>query len=115
MDDNCPLVANPDQVDSDSDGIGDVCEMSSLASELKHSYSIYPNPAKSQVRIIGLGNHVKTIRVISIYGKLVSIIDSSEISSDNIIIDMESYNPGFYIIQMVLSDNSFVVDHITKS
>jgi len=26
-DDNCPLVVNPDQVDSDSDGIGNACEM----------------------------------------------------------------------------------------
>lgn len=25
-DDNCPLVSNPDQADSDGDGIGDVCE-----------------------------------------------------------------------------------------
>ena len=30
LDDNCPLVANPDQEDFDNDGIADVCDPTSI-------------------------------------------------------------------------------------
>ena len=41
--DNYPDVFNPDQIDSDNDGIGDACN--NQVEEIKFSIYVCPNPA----------------------------------------------------------------------
>ena len=54
IEDNCPLVANTDQADSDGDGIGDACaEASNAILEIKNGDRVNQNQALLQVVVFG--------------------------------------------------------------
>ncbi len=52
--DNCPLVANADQADTDSDLVGDACEVAAAITEVRNPNDSKHTPPKTIVKVSGL-------------------------------------------------------------
>ncbi|HMW96975.1 MAG TPA: hypothetical protein PJ983_06975, partial [Flavobacteriales bacterium] len=66
-------VANPDQADSDANGIGDLCEQIGIAENEVVAFSIAPNPATDLVTVTCGDARVRTLHFFDLSGKLIHV------------------------------------------
>ena len=100
MIDNCPDFWNPNQFDTDEDGIGDACEeVFSLDNSIQIQYEIYPNPfsTNTTIRFNNPNFHLIQLEVFSLSGK--SVFKDS-FNSDVVHISSSSFSIGLYIIEI---------------
>lgn len=70
-----------------------------LAETGKSSIAVYPNPSKDIVNVVG--NNIRKIDIINVYGQ---IIYSKEFKDDSIQVDLKEYSAGTYLIRIVSND-----------
>ena len=96
--DNCPLVYNPDQTDTNNDGIGDDCDGIDLNENNDFTWNIYPNPFTNYtvIKFENAYNNKVSVQIINLSGKIVYHI--KQIESGHKI--ENTFAPGYYIIQL---------------
>ncbi len=91
--DNCPLIANEDQLDSNLNGIGDICDI-----EDSNNFIIY----KNDVTCINKNNGSITINAKAKYEYLASIVGpngySLNVSFSNLVLEEKNLKAGEYLI-----------------
>ena len=71
--DNCAWVANPDQADSDGNGIGDLCEQIGIGENTITAFTIAPNPATDHVIVTCGDTRARTLAFFDLSGKLIQV------------------------------------------
>jgi hypothetical protein len=78
--------------------------LSSPEIEFNKGYKIFPTPVKDNLTIESTGN-VKSLELFDFQGRRLRDI---EINSTTYQLDMSSFTPGIYIIQLKSADGNFV-------
>jgi hypothetical protein len=110
--DNCPDHYNPDQADSDEDGIGDACDEVTTGINqiiLQDKFQIYPNPASNELHIKGVQG--ATIQLISLLGV---VLQTNTMNANLITINLNELPTGVYIVR-IINDNSITQHKIIKN
>ena len=97
--DNCILDYNPNQDDSNNNGVGDVCDENiELTENNEFEWSIYPNPFKNYTTIVFTNPNNKEfeIKIINISGKVIY----SQITKNDKHIINNSFSSGYYIVEL---------------
>ena len=96
--DNCPDEYNPNQEDSNNDGIGDACDGIGLE-ENEFEWNIYPNPFSNftNIKFSNPSNNLFEINLYDISGQLVK---NYKTKSNNLVIYRDSFAEGFYIVEI---------------
>ncbi|MHC1708690.1 MAG: T9SS type A sorting domain-containing protein [Bacteroidales bacterium] len=78
--------------------------------------SVYPNPVKSSLYINGLENlkNVSRIEVFNVTGTLVLSLNSDWMKSKPLLIQMDEFNPGIYIIRITSDDGENTVRFVKE-
>ena len=93
--DNCPMVFNPDQKDSDGDGIGDICATAIFINEHEGGKQpiVFPNPASEFVHV-----YAQSGCQVKILNSLGSTIYSELMNAEKISIPVKAFQPGMYVV-----------------
>lgn len=100
--DNCPNVANVDQLDSDSNGIGDACDnvQNNIQNNIQNKVHIYPNPATDVLYIqASIGSK---IRIVNVFGSPIKELFMTE---KRLSFNVRDLPNGIYIIQLINGNN----------
>jgi hypothetical protein len=121
--DNCPNIYNPEQEDSDVDGLGNACDSTLLSikvnDELIDNFDIfqnYPNPFNSRTNIsFNLSETSEiSISVFNITGQLVDTILTGQfiIGNHNIYWNAENIPSGTYYIQLSVGNHQQIIKSV---
>ena len=94
--DNCPNVYNPDQIDSDNNGVGDACNETSI-NEIKSIIKIFPNPARDILNISMNKIRNTKLNILDLAGKYIHQQDLTNAKNK---IDLSKFSSGIYTIQI---------------
>jgi hypothetical protein len=74
---------------------------------------VYPNPTENNIQISSTksDNIINNIIVFTIYGK---ILINKEYHSNNIIINLNGYSDGVYLVKCVMKDGRTIVKKVIK-
>ena len=61
--------------------------------------SVYPNPAKSTIRITDVPEDVDQLTIINISGQVVKVVNSTELNSNVVMLDVSDLTKGTYFIK----------------
>ena len=104
--DNCPTTPNPDQADSNNNGIGDVCDGST-------QFVTYPNPTKGSIQIsttnftrpLDLPNPKYNMVLFDSFGR--KVIDK-HVEENETTLETDGLLPGTYLLMIRDENNNFV-------
>ena len=78
-----------------------------------NAIAMFPNPAISQLNLTGINmKEIKTLRIFDLIGK---VIYTTDIISESLIINVENFNPGIYLINFMDADGVSVSKKFIKS
>ena len=75
------------------------------------SINIYPNPAKDLVKLSVVSGQQSTVRIYNVLGMMV---DEIEMNSNEIEINVSSYKPGIYFINVETSNGNIIKKMIVE-
>ena len=86
----------------------DICKGTDVVSQSK-LIEIYPNPTQNQVTV--KNKEAKKLQLFDVQGKL---LQSVTVNNDNQNVNLSSYAPGTYYIQVTLSNDKIVSERVIK-
>lgn len=95
---NTYISAPDDKIYKQSNGV------TSINTVYNNSFNLYPNPSNDFVNInIGMGNDISEVNIYNVNGSLVL-----NQTGNHKKIDVKSLNSGYYLVKVILNDNSFL-------
>mgnify|MGYP006148710943 CR=1 FL=1 len=76
----------------------------SVGDDELESFTVYPNPASTIVNIKGF-NNLSKVQLYDVLGK--KVFDANELTNNQI--NVESFNPGIYLLKLIDANTQFVI------
>jgi len=106
------LDFNPDQSDSNGNGIGDVCDGTTAVDDILKSFKVYPNPANDHLILGRERAGIKAWSIHDIYNRCV-VFDKNIKGNEDITISLMPCSSGVHIIRIELANGSILIRRFT--